>query len=250
LETFITTIKKSFFLFFVLLFSIPTLLHAESFKDVKEDFISPVTTDARYYFYGGAILTGAIVIFEDAIVDPTQKEIANDKPLGSLSKFGDLAGQVIPNAIYAVGMGIASFGNNPLAGQRALGMFKATFYSSLVTTVLKYTIREPRPGKRDERNSFPSGHSTTAFAFSGYIVQEHGLAYGIPALLLSGFVGASRINDNRHYLHDVIAGMTIGLSYGIGISLRQKKIRDQKTYVTLLPFYQHDSKGIMASWTF
>ena len=31
-------------------------------------------------------------------------------------------------------------------------------------------------------------------------------------------IAESRMNDNRHYLHDVLAGMTIGMAYGVGLS--------------------------------
>jgi hypothetical protein len=38
------------------------------------------------------------------------------------------------------------------------------------------------------------------------------------AYSLAGFVAYSRMNDNQHWLHDVLAGATIGTSYGVGIS--------------------------------
>lgn len=115
-------------------------------------------------------------------------------------------------------------------------------YSFSVTQVLKVAVREQRPENKDQRDSFPSGHSTMAFAFGGYIFEEHGWKWGVPALAASVFTALSRINDNRHYLHDVMAGATIGLAYGVGMSKLAKK--KGKFAYTLVPILDSQSKGI------
>jgi membrane-associated phospholipid phosphatase len=215
--------------------------------DLKDESLSPFTTSARNVLYVGTGLTLTVLLFEDSIVDPTQKEFVDDKPLGSLSKFGDLAGQMVPNALYSLGQALAGYSGDKYGYTRAIGMLKASAYASAVTTAIKYSVREPRPGKTTERNSFPSGHSTTAFAFGGYVYEEHGWKWGVPALVVASFVGASRINDNRHYLHDVLAGTTIGLAYGIGISKidkNKKEKNDNSSSLTILPIFDWDTKGI------
>ncbi|AUN99049.1 PAP2 family protein [Bacteriovorax stolpii] len=214
----------------------------------KDEALSPFTTSARNALMVGTGLTLSVLLLEDSIVDYTQNEVANDKPLGSLSKFGDLSGQLLPNAIYALGQSLAGVNGDPEGYRRAIGMLKASAYASGVTTALKYTIREPRPinGHKD-KNSFPSGHTTTAFAFSGYVLGEHGWAWGTPALALSTFVGISRINDNRHFLHDVLAGATIGLSYGLGIAKLDKPKKDngeKERGLTIVPIFDWNTKGL------
>nr|BDT29212.1 phosphatase PAP2 family protein [Bacteriovorax sp. HI3] len=234
---------------------LPALLLVSSFNaiawdstDFKNEALSPFTTSARNVLLVGTGLTLTVLLLEDSLVDTTQNEVANDKPLGSLSKFGDLSGQLLPNALYALGQSLAGASGNPDGYRRAIGMFKASAYASGVTTALKYTIREPRPinGHKD-RNSFPSGHTTTAFAFSGYVLGEHGWAWGTPALALSTFVGISRINDNRHFLHDVLAGATIGLSYGLGIAKIDKAKKDngeKEAGLTIVPIFDWNTKGL------
>ncbi|MBY0414676.1 MAG: phosphatase PAP2 family protein [Bdellovibrionales bacterium] len=231
----------------VMTFSSLSPAYSWDVNNFKEEAFSPFTTSARNVFYVGAGLTLTVLIFEDSIVDPTQKEFTNDKPLGSFSKFGDLAGQMVPNALYAIGQILAGSAGDKYAYDRAMGMIKASAYSSGMTTILKYSVREPRPGKSTDRNSFPSGHSTTAFAFGGYIYEEHGWQWGVPALALASFVGASRINDNRHYLHDVLAGTTIGLMYGIGISKIDKMNRSERTSaptLTIIPLFDSTTRGL------
>ncbi len=209
---------------------------------IKEDFTSPVTTDAKYVVIGGSLTLVTVLVFKKQIGDPFQSETVEDKPLGHTSTYGDLAGQLIPNALYVLGESVAGMNGNPEGYRRATGMFKASLYSSVVTNALKYTVREQRPN-HGARNSFPSGHTTTAFAFAGYVLEEHGWPWGVPALALGTFVGYSRINDNKHYLDDVVAGATIGLGYGIGIS---KVDRGKGSHnVTFAPIYDHDTKGIV-----
>lgn len=237
--------RKTFALFLILFSS---QSYAWNMQDFKDESLSPFTTSARNVLIVGTGLTLGVLIFEDSIVDPTQEEVVNHKPLGSLSKFGDLSGQMLPNALYAIGQALAGVSGDPMGYNRAMGMLKASAYASGVTTALKYTIREPRPTNgHNERNSFPSGHSTTAFAFSGYVLEEHGWGWGIPALTVSSFVAASRINDNRHYLHDVLAGATIGLAYGIGISKVDKAKREKgekEAGLTIVPIFDSNTKGL------
>jgi hypothetical protein len=202
-------------------------------KELGDEAASPVTTDAKYVLIGGAALTLGFVLFEDSIIDPFQQKQTRNKTLGHSSKWGDWMGQLIPNALYMGWMGIEGYRGNPEGYRRAIGMFKATAYSTSVATILKYTVREPRPIDHNWKNSFPSGHTTSAFAFSGYVMAEHEYWVGIPALLLSTFIGYSRINDNKHWLHDVTAGATIGWVYGWGIAKLQqsKKIERQETFI-------------------
>lgn len=229
-----------YFSFFILILCSEAL--AWGWKDFKEEASVPITTDARDVTIYGTIATLGVIYFEDQITDPVQEEAVEDKPLGKWSHFGDLAGQVVPNGLYVIGQTIAGSAGNTKGYERAKGMFKATAYAASVTTILKYTIREPRPNNRKDRNSFPSGHTTTAFAFGGYVFEEHGWMWGVPALGISLFSGASRINDNKHYVHDVLAGATIGLAYGVGISKYEKK--QGKLSFLLVPILDSEIRGV------
>ena len=191
-------------------------------SEIIEDFTSPVTTDAKWVLLGGTIATVGVLALHNDVDDRIQRNFSRNKPLGKYSKYGDLAGQVIPNAAYAVGMALDGLiGHHDESMNNALLMTKSTAYSALVTTALKYSVREPRPNDSNNRVSFPSGHATTAFAFASTVAAIHEWYWGIPAYALGVFVGLSRINDNQHWLHDVLAGATIGTSYGLGTYYRK-----------------------------
>ena len=75
---------------------------------------------------------------------------------------------------------------------------------------VKYTVREPRPFS-GTRNSFPSGHTTTAFAGAELVRSEYGWGAGLAAYAMATAVGVMRIYNGRHWLNDVVAGAGFGI---------------------------------------
>ena len=78
---------------------------------------------------------------------------------------------------------------------------------------LKYSVRRMRPDETS-RNSFPSGHTATAFMTATMLHKEYG--WEKPWLSIGGYsiaalVGVSRIMNNRHWMSDVTAGAAIGI---------------------------------------
>ncbi len=207
----------------LLILTISSLAFSDEYdsKYMLSDLASPVTTKSNLILYSGALLSVASLLYENGSNEDLQKGVSRAKPLGESSKIGDLAGQLIPNAVYTLGMLGAyelsddlSFKSKSL--HRAFFMFESTLYAGVATTLLKTVVKEQRPNQADY-HSFPSGHSTTAFAFAAVVGLEHEWYYSVPAYALAGFVAFSRLNDNAHYLHDTIAGATVGLSYAYGI---------------------------------
>jgi hypothetical protein len=225
--------QKTLSVFF--LFIVSSTGFATTLKSIGEETTCPWTTNAKYVLYTGLAVTAGLTVYRSQLVKPFQADQIRNKPLGDSSMYGDVLGQLVPNILYAGGMGVAAYYGDELAGERSMGMIKATSYAAMTTTLLKYTIRSPRPYNDNIRNSFPSGHTTTAFAFSGYVAAEHGWAWGAPALLMSSFVGYSRINDNRHWLNDVVAGATIGWMYGWGMAKLDQKRRAEKAKQKINP---------------
>jgi membrane-associated phospholipid phosphatase len=88
--------------------------------------------------------------------------------------------------------------------------FVKTFLAAnVLTQSLKYIINEQRPNGGN--HSFPSGHTTAAFSGAAFLQIRYGWKVGIPAYLLAGYVGFTRVYARKHYIWDVMTGATIGI---------------------------------------
>ncbi len=88
---------------------------------------------------------------------------------------------------------------------------------------IKYTASEMRPDG-STRNSWPSGHTATAFLAATILHKEYGLTrspwYSVGAYTLATATGVMRVLNNRHWVSDVLSGAGIGimsveLGYGL-----------------------------------
>lgn len=77
------------------------------------------------------------------------------------------------------------------------------------TTGLKHAFPEERPDHSDNR-SFPSGHTSTAFAAAGYLQKRYGWEWGLPATLAASMVGLARVQSKDHHWYDVVVGAALG----------------------------------------
>lgn len=108
----------------------------------------------------------------------------------------------------------AAAGGVTLARSDREGMIQLVKSAALdlgVTYGLKLTIKERRPDGSDNQ-SFPSAHTSVAFASAEYLRKRYGLEYGIPAYGLASFVAYSRVEADKHYVRDVLAGAAIGIA--------------------------------------
>ena len=77
------------------------------------------------------------------------------------------------------------------------------------TFTLQFTTNEERPNGHG--HSFPSGHTSAVAAPAAYIHLRYGLKKAILPLIATGITAASRVEANRHHVHDVLA--SVGFSY-------------------------------------
>lgn len=92
-----------------------------------------------------------------------------------------------------------------------LGM--ATLFQGGAAYSLKTLTRENRPDNSNTL-SFPSGHTSTAFANAEFLRMEYREVspwYGIAGYAAAATTGYLRLYNNKHWLNDVIAGAGIGI---------------------------------------
>ncbi|MBN2279277.1 MAG: phosphatase PAP2 family protein [Candidatus Marinimicrobia bacterium] len=94
---------------------------------------------------------------------------------------------------------------------------EGVFGGQLVVEQLKMITGRERPNGADFK-SFPSGHAAGSFGLATCLNAIYGKKVGLPAYAMAVFVATSRIQDNKHYLSDVIAGGLIGTMVARGFS--------------------------------
>lgn len=98
--------------------------------------------------------------------------------------------------------------------------------SLLLATILvegvKVAVNRTRPDGGSD--SFPSGHSITAFCFAPVMQKYGGWELGIPAYTLATLTAFSRVEGYHHYLSDVIAGAALGIIVGNAVVYAPKDV--------------------------
>ena len=122
----------------------------------------------------------------------------------------------------------------------------------------KYTFKEKRPDT-NARNSFPSGHTATAFMCAEFLYQEYKEVspwIGYSGYLIATATGYLRIYNDRHYLNDVVAGACIGIistkfAYWLYPKIFTKsKCRHTPFQAIGMPFYTNKTLGMNVSMLF
>lgn len=149
--------------------------------------------------------------------------------------------QFVTNSAFYVAFGLPiillivnKIWENINLGKKPYYLLTVVISSAIVSNILKYTINKPRPFithpaiekiSAGGSPSFPSGHTSDAFAIATAISIAYPKWYIIiPAYAWALTVGYSRMFLGVHYLSDVVAGTIIGIGLAIiGKVLLKKK---------------------------
>ena len=172
-------------------------------------------------------------------VSPTSFEVSFSKSVGENGhvSLGSMDKDILPHSIFLSRIGVNIlldiFTQRKITSTPYKNAFlfqKSLIYTYTLTELTKQLIKRERPDNSDDR-SFFSGHTSTTFAAATYLYLEMNELYTgsdffrqnivlqktAQVLTFStlfgwaGYVGYSRIRDNKHYLSDVITGASIGI---------------------------------------
>jgi len=192
-------------------------LPAKLINDLPNLFI----TENGLPFIAGSFLTaGDWTLFDehDSFASSLQW---NAKPLFDLGNFygeGWVEG----------GLAVGSWSLGALTNDLRMSEFGRDATESLLTatilvTGLKYAVGRERPDGSN-RQSFPSGHSITAFCFAPIVTKYGGWELGIPAYLFGTVTCLARVQGYHHYMSDVLAGATLGIVIGNAVVYAPKDV--------------------------
>ncbi len=140
---------------------------------------------------------------------------------------------------------------------RAFIMATAYLTEVVLTQTVKHVVHSPRPDNPLETNSFPSGHTATAFVGAELVRREYwddSPVYGITAYVVATGVGVLRVYNERHWATDVIAGAGFGiLSAQIGywlLPINRRLFRSKDRQLAFIPYYTGQQGGLSLSYQF
>lgn len=127
------------------------------------------------------------------------------------------------------------FGDRRLAtmGREAI---EASIFAGLIANVLKPAFGRERPLSSNNGTvfkpgtsnfSFPSGHSTEAFAVASVVaIRSSGWVVPTLAYTCASLVAFDRVNDRAHFPSDVLAGAALGVTVGRFIAHRHDRLEE------------------------
>lgn len=148
-------------------------------------------------------------------------------------------------------------GKNNFA-DRTIILASAYLIMGATVNLVKKTGNELRPDGTSN-NSFPSGHTATAFMGAEFLYQEYkdvSIWYGVSGYVVAAGTGFFRMYNDRHWFSDVATGAGIGIlstkiAYWIQPFLKRSLFKDKENLQGIIvPTYNGKQYGLGMSMTF
>jgi hypothetical protein len=123
--------------------------------------------------------------------------------------------------------------------------FEAVTLAGIQTQLLKFSVSRLRPDETD-RAAFPSGHTAASFALASVAASKWGWPVALPAYALASFVGFTRLENQSHYLSDIVFGAGLGIASGRAVYHYRRKAHPDR-YV-FAPFISPGGGGVTVSF--
>jgi len=235
-------------------------INGKYIKKFKGDFVdvvkSPIAWKKKDAFNLSVVVgMGAVLLaFDPKISDWSQEQRSSKtdnvsrfvSPLGSGAFFA-----VFIPSLYASG---EIFHERSLR-KTALLSLESWLTSGVIVYGLKWMTGRARPSTTEEAyffhpfsarsgyHSFPSGHSSSAFAVATVIAeQSEEFVVDFIAYSLSTLAALSRIHDKKHWASDVFIGSVIGYCVGKKISALNRDNSSDRIQLTFL--CSHGRRGL------
>jgi membrane-associated phospholipid phosphatase len=224
--------------------------------DTKLYFTAPLRWDTQdWLYFGGAIAAvGAAHQFDGRVRDHFQgpNPVLDGKDPHSTR-------DAIPAAALVAGTWAFGLVLGEKVGRvEAYTMLEAAMFSTITAETLKYATGRSRPSEtrrvddwRSGGSSFPSLHTTAAFAIGTVFAESGGDDYRIVRRVLgygvAGYTAYRRLHDSQHWLSDTVAGGAIGISTA-AFTLNRREARSHPWTFSVSP---SDGGGVamQVTWT-
>jgi hypothetical protein len=185
----------------------------------------------------GAAAGGAVAIREN--LDGRVREHTARNPLrwgeGSevLRQFGEFQYQV---PVIAGVYGMSLWTEDEHLHEFSLSLISAYTLSAASTVAIKGITNTQRhtDAYQNGEYGFPSFHTSSTFSIAAVADEYYGWKVGVPAYVLAGLVGWSRIDQREHDLSDVVFGAALGFVIGKTVSAAHI---ERHSGMQVMPYY-------------
>ncbi|MBE9462624.1 phosphatase PAP2 family protein [Dyadobacter subterraneus] len=163
--------------------------------------------------YAPALLVMAGLIANGHSQESIKNELAEDRNR-HMAGFKTKLDNYLQFSPFAIAYGLDAIGIKSKTDfmNRSVILLKGELLAIGTATLLKRVTHELRPDG-SAYNSFPSGHTTQAFAAATFLSEEYKDRYKwmpYASYTVASSVGLMRVANNRHYISDVLVGAGIG----------------------------------------
>lgn len=214
--------------------------------DIKHVLTAPTRwqqQDSQNLGLAVAGVVGVAAILDRPIRNEMRRHAPNDNRfLHDVERFGAEYSLGVLGGFYLAG----AIGNNATATAVAQdGLAASIIASGIITPTIKFVTGRARPRENlgvayfhpfslgySSNSSFPSGHTTQAFAVASVIANHYEESWvACSSYTVAGLVGVARMYHDAHFASDVLAGAMIGTLVGKSVVAHTKSVRSAKAVV-------------------
>jgi len=227
--------------------------------DVKHVVTAPSRWEATEWRQAGwaslAVVSTALVV-DRPLRDEMRRHSGNNTVITQVERFGSQYAAGIVGGFYIVG----ALADDETSMQVAQdGLAASLIASGIVTPAITLVAGRSRP--RDNtgvynfkpfsngNSSFPSGHTTEAFALASVISDHYDETWvSCTSYSIAGLVGLARAYHQAHFASDILAGAMIGTLVGKSVVSYNRGLRSGN--VVLLPEVAGGLIGVRVAGSF
>jgi membrane-associated phospholipid phosphatase len=210
------------------------------FPNLGRNFVGIFRGDSLRPLAFGAVLAGAGTLLDDR----AERYFEGQGRAPRLGSVGHTVGSAAVMVPVSALMFLAGRGSSDSRFRAATyDVAQATIVTQGYTTALKLAVSRTRPDESD-RLSFPSGHTSNAFALATVLRHHYGTRAGLAAYGAAGLIGLSRIERNVHHVSDVVAGAAIGYAVGRTVVREDGKPVGRARQLDLYPATDAHGSGV------
>ncbi len=227
--------------------------------DVKHVVTAPARwEEAEWHKAGWASLAvvGTALAIDRPLRDEMRRHSGDNTFITQVERFGAQYAAGVVGGFYIVG----ALADDKTSMQVAQdGIAASLIASGIITPAIKLAAGRSRPRDNEGvynfkpfsngNSSFPSGHTTEAFALASVIANHYDQTWVTCASYsIAGLVGLARSYHQAHFASDIVAGAMIGMLVGKSVVAHNQTLRSGK--VALLPYVAPGMLGVRMAGSF